>query len=120
MEQPKLLALIFDSWNESIVFVDTNHIIQYMNSPARMHYAKWGNILGKSIFDCHNADSCQMISDCFMRLQSGEEEVLFANNEKHRVYMRGVHDTNGKLIGYYERYEPPVVKAKMGKENFHS
>ena len=120
MEQPELLALIFDSWNESVVFVDTNHIIRYMNAPARMHYAKWGDVLGKSIFDCHNPDSCQMIRDCFIRLQNGIEEILFADDEKHRVYMRGVRDNRGKLIGYYERYEPPVVTENRVKPNFHS
>jgi DUF438 domain-containing protein len=112
MEQLKLLTLILDSWNESVVFVDTNHIIRYMNTPAIKHYAKWGNVLGKNIFDCHNADSCQIIRDCFIRLQNGEEEVLFADNEKHRVYMRGVRDPKGNLIGYYERYEPPPLKAE--------
>ena len=112
MEQLKLLTLILDSWNESVVFVDTNHIIRYMNTPAIKHYAKWGNVLGKSIFDCHNADSCKIIRDCFARLQNGEEEVLFADNEKHRVYMRGVRDPKGNLIEYYERYESPPLKAE--------
>ena len=112
MEQLELLILIFDSWNESVVFVDTNHIIQYMNAPARIHYAKWGNVLGKSLFDCHNVDSCKIIRNCFARLQNGEEEILFADNQKHRVYMRGVQDKEGKLIGYYERYEPPPLKAE--------
>ena len=115
MEQLELLILIFDSWNESVVFVDTNHVIRYMNAPARIHYAKWGDVLGKSIFDCHNADSCQIIRDCFMRLKNGEEEILFTDNEKNRVYMRSVQDTTGELIGYYERYEPPVVKESTEK-----
>src|SRR5271157_3066262 len=109
MEQLELLNLIFDSWNESVVFVDTNHIIRYMNAPAKKHYAKWGDTLGKSVFDCHNQDSCKIIRDGFSRLQNGEEEILFTDNEKHRVYMRGVWDKKGKLIGYYERYELPVM-----------
>jgi len=54
MEQLELLKLLLDNWNESVVFVDTNHIIRYMNTPAKKHYAKWGEVLGKSIFDCHN------------------------------------------------------------------
>jgi DUF438 domain-containing protein len=110
MEQLELLKLIFDSWNESIVFVDTNHIIRYMNAPAKVHYAKWGDVLGKSIFDCHNPDSCKIIRDCFVRLQNGENDILFADNEKHLVYMRAVRDTKDKLVGYYERYEPPAGK----------
>jgi hypothetical protein len=58
-----------------------------------------------------------MIRDCFARLQNGEEEVLFTDNQKHRVYMRGVRDTKGKLIGYYERYEPPVIHESSIKIN---
>jgi DUF438 domain-containing protein len=115
MEQLELLTLILDSWNKSFVFADTDHIIRYMNAQARQHYAKWGDVLGKSIFDCHNANSCEMIRDCFARLQNGEEEVLFTDNQKHRVYMRGVRDTKGKLIGYYERYEPPLIQQNAGK-----
>ena len=105
MEQLELLTLILDSWNKGIVFVDTGHIIRYMNAPARIHYAKWGNVLGRSIFDCHNPNSCQMIRDCFVRLQNGETEILFADNPDHRINIRGVRDTKGKLIGYYERCE---------------
>ena len=120
MEQLELLTLLLDSWNESIVFVDANHIIQYMNAPAKVHYAKWGDVLGKSIFDCHNPDSCKIIRDCFTRLQNGEAEILFADNEKHRVYMRGVQDKKGKLIGYYERYELPVMQKSIVKQDFHS
>ena len=119
MEQQELMTLLLDSWNESVVFVDTNHIIQYINAPARMHYAKWGNIIGKSIFNCHNSDSCQIIRDCFTRLQNGEEEILFADNEKHRVYMRAVRDNKSKLVGYYERYEPPVATEKQVKPDLH-
>ena len=48
-------------------------------------------------------------------LQNGEEEILFADNPDHRVYMRGVRDTKGNLIGYYERYEPPIVKEGKDK-----
>jgi hypothetical protein len=34
MEQLELLSLILDSWNEEVVFIDTNHIIQYVNGPG--------------------------------------------------------------------------------------
>ena len=120
MEQLELLNLIFDSWNEEVVFVDTNHVIQYVNAPAVRKYAKWGNILGKSIFDCHNPDSCKMIREMFIRFANGENDILFVSSEKHRVYMRAVRDKQGKLIGYYERYEPPVAKQNVEKVDFHS
>ena len=105
-----LLTAILDNWHKPIVFVDTNHIIQYMNVPAQRHYAKWGTVIGKSIFDCHNDDSRRIIQDVYRQLEEGVEEVLIANNEKHRVYMRGIRDNHGTLLGYMERYEPPVLK----------
>jgi DUF438 domain-containing protein len=114
------LNLIFDSWDEEVVFVDTNQIIRYVNAPAMKKYAKWGNILEKSIFDCHNADSGKMIREMFGRFENGENDILFADNEKHRVYMRAVRDKQGKLIGYYERFEPPTVKQSKEKTDFHS
>jgi DUF438 domain-containing protein len=110
MDKEKILSLILDSWNKPVVFVDTNHIIRYMNLPAKKHYSKWGDAIGKSIFDCHNENSCKIIKDVFVKLQDGSEEVLFTDNEKHRVYMRSVRGENGELIGYYERYDPPVKK----------
>jgi DUF438 domain-containing protein len=90
--------------------VNCDHVIQYMNLPAKKHYAKWGDIIGKSIFDCHNENSIRIIRNCFSLLQNGEAEVLFKDSSKHRVYMRGVRDQKGNLLGYYERYEPPVSK----------
>ena len=111
----ELLALILDSLNDAIVFVDTNHVIRYLNAAGKKQQAKWGNIIGKSLFDCHNANSCQIIRDCFARLQNGEEEVLFAENQKRRVYVRSVRDKEGNLIGYYERYEPSVVQGNIEK-----
>jgi hypothetical protein len=36
---------------------------------------------------------------------------LITDSPKHRIYMRAVRDADGKLIGYYERYEPPAQPA---------
>ena len=117
MEQFELLALLLDSWKEGVVFVDTDHNIRYLNARAKKQQAKWGDIIGKSIFDCHNVNSGKIIRDCFIRLQNGEEEILFADHADHRVYIRGVRDTKGKLIGYYERYEPLVLQENVKPES---
>lgn len=106
----RVLLLIFDSWNKPIVFVDTAHIIRYMNKPAKRHYSKWGDVVGKSLLDCHNERSRAIILKSFSALSGGEREVEITNSTRHRVYMRGVKDEKGELIGYYERYDPPVKK----------
>ena len=108
MDITDILSHILNSWNKPIVFVDTNHIIRYMNTPAKIHYAKWGDIIGKSIFHCHNDNSSQIIKDAFTKLVNGQEEILLVNTEKHRVYIRSVRDENAKLVGYCERYDPPL------------
>ena len=103
----RIPVLILDSWNKPVVFVDTNHTIQYMNRAARRHYAKWGNTIGKSIFDCHNQNSRKIIEEAFKELAEGEEEIMIVNSARHRVYMKSVTDEKGEFIGYYERYDPP-------------
>jgi len=46
MEQLELLSLILDSWNEEVVFIDTNHIIQYVNAPAVKKIRQMGRYAG--------------------------------------------------------------------------
>jgi nitrogen-specific signal transduction histidine kinase len=110
MKEADILAHLLDSWNKPVVLVDTNHTIVYMNAPARVSFAKWGEIVGKSIFHCHNEQSSRIIRDVFEKLEKGQDEVLIADNERHRVYMRAVRDRDGRLVGYYERYDPPLGK----------
>jgi hypothetical protein len=42
-------------------------------------------------------------------MRAGLAERLITDNEKHRIYMRAVRDGSGRLLGYYERYEPPAT-----------
>jgi nitrogen-specific signal transduction histidine kinase len=42
MEKTLMLSLILDSLQEEVVFVDTNHVIRYMNSAGKRHYARFG------------------------------------------------------------------------------
>lgn len=108
MLDTEMLRHILNSWHKPLVFVNTDHIILYMNAPAKAHYAKWGDVIGKSLFHCHNETSCQRIKDAFAALEHGREEVLLVDSAKHRVYMRGVRDGQGCLIGYCERYDAPL------------
>jgi len=101
------LSNLLDSLKEPYLFVDTDHVVRYLNRSALAHYEQGAGLLGTSIFDCHNAESNAMIREVFAALLAGEEERLITDNEKHRIYMRAVRDEHGELIGYYERYEPP-------------
>lgn len=108
-----LLASLLDSLVEPVLFADTEHIIRYMNKAAMEKYRKRGGtgLIGRSLFDCHNAKSRQVMIEVLAALHAGEEERLITDNAKHRVFMRAVRDAAGQVLGYYERYEPPAKQS---------
>jgi DUF438 domain-containing protein len=111
---PQLMAHILDSLAHPYVFCDTEHVIRYMNRPALAHYAKRGGaaLLGTDVRACHGKRSAAQIDEIFERmLREGLDEQLITDNERWRIYMRAVRDGEGKLLGYYERYEPPRAGA---------
>jgi DUF438 domain-containing protein len=111
-----LLEAFLNSLKSPFLFVDTGHIIRYMNKAAIAHYERGEALLGTSIFDCHNETSNATIREVFEAMLAGEEERLITDNEKHRIYMRAVRDSDGELLGYYERYEPPESERQRSGE----
>ncbi len=109
MDNAKIAALILDGFKDPVVFVDTEHIIRYMNKTAVANHEKDGGraLIGKSVLDCHNEGSRKMIREIYEAMLLGEEERLITDSEKHRIFMRSVRDEEGNLLGYFERYEPP-------------
>jgi DUF438 domain-containing protein len=110
-----LLAAILDSLKEPILFADTNHMVLYMNRAAIAHYSKGDSVLGHSLLECHNETSEKLLNEVLAALQAGEEERLTIDDETRRIHMRAVRDTEGNLLGYYERYEPP--SSDRSKQN---
>ena len=103
------VAAILDSLKDPLLFADTEHTIRYMNKAAVTYYSEGASLLGRSLLDCHNAQSQREIAEILAAFQSGdEEERLITDDEKHRIYMRAVRGTDGQVLGYYERYEPPM------------
>jgi nitrogen-specific signal transduction histidine kinase len=110
MVDARLLAAFLNSLKNPFLFADKEHKIIYMNRAAISHYKEGETLLGTSLLDCHNEQSQKMIVEILAAMEAGEDERLITDNEKHRIYMRAVRDAEGKLLGYYERYEPPVKK----------
>jgi DUF438 domain-containing protein len=102
-----VMTAILDSLKDPVMFVDTDHVIRYMNKAAILHFDDGEALIGRSLLDCHNERSCAVIKDTLDALRGGEEERLISDTKEHRIYMRGVRDTAGEVIGYYERYAPP-------------
>ena len=95
----------------AVVVCGVDHTILYLNPAAVRQYAKWGGaaLAGKSLLDCHNAQSCKMIQkvvDWFGE-SAGNNCVYTHHNPKQNkdVYMVALRDDNARLIGYYEKHE---------------
>lgn len=107
------LAAILDSLKDPVLVADTEHVTRYMNKAAVAYYEEGEALLGRSLLDCHNEQSQRMMIDILAAMQhEGIIEQLITDNEKHRIYMRAVRDTEGRVLGYYERYEPLCVKQQ--------
>lgn len=107
MAEDDLMAAILDSLKDPVLVADTGHVTRYMNKAAIAHYEQGATLIGRSLLACHNERSQAVMHEVLAALQAGEEERLITDNEKHRIYMRAVRDCGGRLLGYYERYEPP-------------
>ena len=109
MNVTDIISHIMDAIPYTIVFVDCDHVIRYLNKRAKYHYYEergYPDLLGKSVFDCHNERSRKMIQDAFERFKNhGQEEFLMVNVRNERVYINPVRDKDGQLIGYFERFE---------------
>lgn len=99
---------LLDSFKHPVLVADTAHVVRYANKAAEKFYQNGGKLLGRSLFDCHNQQSQQLLSKILSQMEQGLEETLITDNEKRRIYMRAVRSESGELLGYYERFEPPL------------
>ncbi len=104
-----ILTLILDALPFPIVFVDTNHVIRFMNKRARFHYYEergYRDLIGKSLFECHNETSKEKILKIVETLKNhGREAFLAVSSKNERIYVTPVRDEKGELVGYFERFE---------------
>lgn len=102
----ELLVHILDAYAYEIVFVDRQHIVQYMNKTAQQRYQ--GRLaIGQSLFNCHNENSRSKIEQFLQRAEAGEGEMfeLFNHKTHEREFFVPVKDDDGNVIGYFERHE---------------
>ena len=109
MINSEYLAAILDSLKDPVLVADTEHVTRYMNKAAKAYYEEGEDLIGRSLLDCHNERSQQMMVEILAEMHQGLEERLITDNEKHRIFMRVVRDREGQVLGYYERYEPPTA-----------
>jgi PAS domain-containing protein len=104
VDRATLLAIL-DSVPDIILVADTNHVTRYMNQAAVAFYQGGADLIGRSLLDCHNEQSQREMIEILAAMHAGEQERLISQTDEKRVYMRAVRDPDGKVLGYYERYE---------------
>ncbi len=114
MQVSEIQNYILDSLPYPIVFVDKDHVIRYLNKTARFTYNQvrgYGDLVGKSIFDCHSEASREKILQAVEKLKNhGNEIFLGVGVNNQRIYINPVRDESGALIGYFERFELNLQK----------
>lgn len=98
---------LLDSFKNPVLFADTGHVVRYANRAAEQFYPDGDQLIGRSLFACHNQQSQQQMIGILRQMEVGLDETLITDNEKRRIYMRAVRSRDGSLLGYYERFEPP-------------
>ena len=102
---------VLDADRAAVVICDLDHTIIYMNPSAINRYAKWGgkDLMGKSLLDCHNEKSREMIIKVldWFKASVNNNIVYTSYNAKENkdVYMIALRNDAGELIAYYEKHE---------------
>ena len=111
MELTQFFKSLVDEDKCAVVICDINHKIIYMNPVACERYSKRGGValVGKSLLDCHNSKSNEMIVkviEWFKSSKSNNRIYTYHNEKENKdVYMIALRDEQGELIGYYEKHE---------------
>ena len=102
---------VIDQDTASVVLCDLDHTIVYMSPAAIRNYAKHGGekLVGRSLLHCHNPNSnnrIQEVVDWFAASPEHNRIYTYHNDKQNKdVYMVALRDTDGTLIGYYEKHE---------------
>lgn len=111
MDLSNYFKSIIDQDRCAVVICDLAHTIIYMNPTAVTRYEKYGGVslLGKSLLDCHNENSRDMIKRTveWFAADRSNNIIYTHHNEKENkdVYMVALRDADDRLIGYYEKHE---------------
>lgn len=111
MDLSNYFKSIIDQDRCAVVICDLAHTIIYMNPTAVTRYEKYGGVslLGKSLLDCHNENSRDMIKrtvEWFAADRSNNIIYTYHNEKENKdAYMVALRDADDRLIGYYEKHE---------------
>lgn len=111
MELTTYFKSVIDEDRCAVVICNLAHEIIYMNPAAIARYGNRGGaaLVGQSLLDCHNQKSVEMIKKVVLWFgeSTAHNRIYTFYNEKENkdVYMVALRDTDGALVGYYEKHE---------------
>lgn len=75
---------VLEADRAAVVICDLNHMIIYMNPAAIIRYDKWGgkDLLGRSLLDCHNEKSREMIHKVIDWFKASKGCHIYGTNEE--------------------------------------
>lgn len=119
MEIQSFIKSVVDGDDMPVVICDKEHMIVYMNPEAVKRYEKRGGakLVGKSIFDCHNEHSCEIIKAVSQRFaETPDLNKIFTyhkgwNGADSDIYMVALRNDKGEYMGYYEKHESRIHDA---------
>ena len=80
MVDASFLAAILDSLKDPVLVADTEHVTRYMNRAAVAHYEEGESLIGRSLLDCHNKQSQQMMIEILAEMHQGLDERLITDD----------------------------------------
>lgn len=111
MDLNEIYKSVLEADRADVVICDLDHRIIYMNPAAVKSHEKRGGeaLLGRSLLDCHNEKSCEMIIKVVDWFKASPDNNLIytSYNPKQNkdVYMVALRNEAGDLIAYYEKHE---------------
>ncbi len=85
----------------AVTAADKDGVIRYMNRRARLQYKKHGNLIGKSLYDCHGERAAGIIRQ--LLAEGGTNAYTIEKNGQHKViYQTATTDTEGCVCGIVE------------------
>ena len=103
----ELLISVMEQDSAPVVICDLNSVIVYMNSAAKIRYH--ADLTGKSLKTCHPPQAnaaIERVLDWFRSSKEHNRVYTFRNDKEDKdVYMIALRNSDGDLIGYYEKHE---------------
>ena len=89
-----------DGTNCAVTVCDTDGVILYMNDKARATYAKYGDLIGSNLFDCHGERSREIIRR--LLADGGSNAYTIEKQGVRKMIYQTAWRTGGEVRGLVE------------------